>query len=229
MKTRNEQGAHLWPCMADGADSSPGARTPRLRQVEQAEETGQELFARTYSELRRLAARKMLHEAPGQTLQPTDLVHEAWLRLGGDEQPNWRNRAHCVAAVAETMRRILIDRARRKRAIRHGGAAPHLDINDSALQIPGPRGPDDELLVVHQALDKLAAINARQAELVKLRYFAGLTIREAAAALGISEPTAKRDWAYSRAWLFREIQRLNSEDIPEEPCCLLPMTQSAGK
>ena len=163
-----------------------------------------QLLVLVYSELRRLAAAKMSREAPGQTLQPTALVHEAWLRLGGDGQ-RWENRAHFFGAAAEAMRRILIDRARRKLAARHGGGQERLDVDE--FEIAAPTEKDDELLAVHEALDKLAAHDARKAELVKLRYFAGLSIDEAADVLGISAPTAKRDWTYARAWLFREIKK----------------------
>jgi RNA polymerase sigma factor (TIGR02999 family) len=159
------------------------------------------LLVLVYSELRRLAAAKMAREAPGQTLQPTALVHEAWMRLGGDGQ-RWENRAHFFGAAAEAMRRILIDRARRKLAARHGGGGEHVDLDEVEIAAPAK---DDELLAVHEALDALATHDARKAELVKLRYFAGLSIDEAANVLGISIPTAKRDWAYARAWLFRKI------------------------
>ena len=164
--------------------------------------TADQLLVLVYSELRRLAAAKMSREAPGQTLQPTALVHEAWLRLGGDGQ-RWENRAHFFGAAAEAMRRILIDRARRKLAARHGGGQAQLDVDEIEIAAPSQ---DDELLAVHDALDALAAHDARKAELVKLRYFAGLTIDEAADVLGISAPTAKRDWTYARAWLFRQIK-----------------------
>ena len=163
--------------------------------------TADQLLVLVYSELRRLAAAKMSREAPGQTLQPTALVHEAWLRLGGDGQ-RWENRAHFFGAAAEAMRRILIDRARRKLAARHGGGQQRLDVDEIEIAAPAR---DDELLAVHEALDALAAHDTRKAELVKLRYFAGLSIDEAAGVLGISAPTAKRDWTYARAWLFREI------------------------
>jgi RNA polymerase sigma factor (TIGR02999 family) len=157
-----------------------------------------------YDELRKLAAQKMAHEAPGQTLQATALVHEAWLRLGGDHQPAWENRAHFFAAAAEAMRRILIDRARRSQAARHGAEARHVSLEDLEL---AAEADDDQLLAVHEALDRLAAHDAAKAELVKLRFFAGLTMEQAARVLGYSEPTAKRHWAYARAWLFREINR----------------------
>jgi RNA polymerase sigma factor (TIGR02999 family) len=162
-----------------------------------------ELWALVYGELRKLAAAKMAHEKAGTLLQPTALVHEAWLRLGGDRQPSWNNRAHFFAAAAESMRRILIDHARRRRASRHGGGLERVNIDDfepAATQ-------DDELLAVHEKLDRLAAHDPRKAELVKLRYFAGLTIEEAAEVLGIALSTAKRDWIYARAWLYDEINQ----------------------
>ena len=169
-------------------------------------EAAGQLLPLVYAELRRVAAGKMARERPGHTLQPTALVHEAWLRLGGDQQPVWQNRAHYFSAAGEAMRRILVDTARRKQAIRHGGGLERVDADKDGLELTAPAG-DDELLAVHDALDRLAAHDARKAEVVKLRYFVGLTIEEIAAALNISEPTAKRDWAYARAWLFREIDR----------------------
>ena len=167
-----------------------------------------QLLPLVYGELRKLAAAKMANEAAGQTLQPTALVHEAWLRLGGDEQPDWKNRAHFFASAAESMRRILIDRARSRQAKRHGGgmvrASPDAIDGESAT----PWENDAELLDVHEALDALARYDARKAELVKQCYFVGLTLCEAAEVLGISEPTARRDWSFARAWLFTEIKRL---------------------
>jgi len=164
----------------------------------------QDLLPLVYDELRRLAAYKMAHEPLGQTLQPTALVHEAWLRLaGGESGQRWQNRAHFFAAAAEAMRRILIDNARRKHALRHGGGQERVNLETAELAAPGS---DDELLEVHEAIDRFAQIDPTKAELVKLRYFVGLTIPEAAQVLGISEPTAKRWWAYARAWLYREIR-----------------------
>ncbi len=163
-----------------------------------------ELLPLVYEELRHLAAAKMAHESPGQTLQPTALVHEAWLRLVGADNPKWDSRAHFFGAAAEAMRRILIDNARRKRALRHGGGQQRLPLDEVDL---AAAAEDDQLLAVHEALDKLAAQDKTKAELVKLRYFVGLTIAEAAEVLGISEPTAKRYWAYARAWLYREITK----------------------
>lgn len=167
-----------------------------------------ELLPLVYDELRRLAAAKMAREPAGQTLQPTALVHEAWLRLGGDDQPAWANRAHFFAAAAEAMRRILIDNARRKRALRHGGDLAKLSADDTDFDAALPIEDGTDLLILNEALDTLAAHDARKAELVKYRYFVGLTLEDAADVLGISHRTAKRDWAYARAWLFNEVNRL---------------------
>ncbi len=162
-----------------------------------------ELLPLVYDELRRLAARKMTAEPGTQTLQPTALVHEAWLRLGGDEQPAWQNRTHFFCAAAEAMRRILIDRARSKQAKRHGGGQQRLDLGE--VEIPAPM-KDDELLAVNEALDQFSQHAPQKAELVKLRYFAGMDLREAGQVLGISEPTAVRWWTYSKTWLYHTIQ-----------------------
>jgi RNA polymerase sigma factor (TIGR02999 family) len=161
-----------------------------------------QLLPLVYHELRRLAASKMAHEKAGQTLQPTALVHEAWLRLVGDEVPTFQNRAHFFAAAAEAMRRILIERARRRQAVRHGGGQERVDFEYVELPFPGN---DDQLLAVNEALEQLAAAHPQEAEVVKLRYFVGLTHEEVAAALGISVRTAKSYWAHARAWLFQEI------------------------
>ena len=161
-----------------------------------------QLLPLVYEELRRLAAHKMANEKPGQTLQATALVHEAWLRLVGNQSQKWNGRAHFFGAAAEAMRRILIENARRKSAQRHGGGQQRVDIEEADI---APPVKDDQLLAVNDALEKLAAIDPAKAELVKLRYFVGMTIPEAADILGISEPTAKRHWAYARAWLYREI------------------------
>lgn len=161
------------------------------------------LFDRVYAELRQVAAQKMARESADHTLQPTALVHEAWLRLGADAQPHWQNRAHFFAAAAEAMRRILVDRARRKHAQRRGAGAKHVGID--GLQIAGPVD-DDHLLALNEALDRLAAVDASKVERVKLRYFVGLTTEQAAKVMNDSEPTAKRWWAYAKAWLFREMQ-----------------------
>ena len=167
-------------------------------------EAAGQLLAMVYDELRKLAALKLSHEAPGQTLQATALVHEAWIRLGGDEQPAWKNCNHFFAAAAEAMRRILIDNARRRRALRHGAGAEKVDLESVELTA---EANDDRLLAVHEALDGLAQHEPTKAELVKLRFFVGLSIEEAAKVLGLSTPTARRHWAYARAWLYREIKR----------------------
>ena len=164
-----------------------------------------ELLPLVYEQLQRLAAHKLAGEAPGQTLEPTALVHEAWLRVAGGRDRRWQGRTHFFSAAAEAMRRILIDNARRKRAIRHGGALHRTELPED-LAIDPPAG-EDELLAVHEALDRLAAHDPRKAEVVKLRYFMGLSVEESAEVLGVSEPTIKRDWTYARAWLFRDIQR----------------------
>lgn len=163
-----------------------------------------ELLPLVYDELRKLAAGRMANEASGQTLQPTALVHEAWLRLVGNENQKWNGRAHFSGAAAEAMRRILIENARRKRAARHGGGQPRLDIDEIEI---AAAGKDDELLAVSDALEKFAARDQQKAELVKLRYFVGFTTEEAAEVLGISVPTADRWWNFSRAWLFEQIER----------------------
>jgi len=162
-----------------------------------------ELLPLVYGELRKLAAAKMANEMPNQTLQPTALVHEAWLRLTGNENVKWNGRPHFFGAAAEAMRRILIDNARRKRALRHGGNRQRLDIGDIEIAAPAK---EDELLAVNDALEKFAVADKQKAELIKLRYFAGLTIEESAEILGISVPTAKRWWTYARAWLYRQIR-----------------------
>ena len=167
---------------------------------------GEELLPLVYAELRQLARAKMAREQPGHTLQPTALVHEAWPRLvDKDGQAQFKNRAHFFGAAAEAMRRILVEAARRKLALRRGGRQERLDVDE--IEIAAPTKDDGELLAVHEALDRLAAESPERAELVKLRYFTGLSIEEAAAALGISERTAKRWWTFSRAWLFDVIRR----------------------
>ncbi len=161
-----------------------------------------ELLPLVYEELRKLAASKMANEAAGNTLQPTALVHEAWLRLVGNDDPKFAGRAHFFAAAAEAMRRILIDRARRKRALRHGGGQVRLDIQQLDLASPDA---DDQLLAVNDALDKLDSQDPTEAKLVKLRYFVGLTVEEAAGLLDISPRTARNYWAHARTWLYHEI------------------------
>ena len=162
-----------------------------------------ELLSLVYEELRRLAAKKMAGEAAGQTLQATALVHEAWLRLTGDEKRKWNDRTHFFAAAAEAMRRILVDNARRKRAARHGGGQQRVEMPEIAS---AAMETDDKVLAVNEALENFAVLDPQKAELVKLRYFVGMTIEQAAEALGLSERTAKRYWAFARAWLHEEIK-----------------------
>lgn len=162
-----------------------------------------ELLPEVYHELRRLAAHKMANEPAGHTLQPTALVHEAWLQLVDTPHQSWQNRAHFFGAAAEAMRRILIARARRKNRQRRGSGAEHLNLEE--LEIASP-ATDDQLLALNEALDRFAELEPQQAELVKLRYFVGLKIEEAAEVLGISKATATRWWTYARAWLFERIQ-----------------------
>lgn len=168
------------------------------------ERAATQLFELVYTELRQVAAQKMAHEPPGHTLQPTALVHEAWLRLGADAQPHWQNRAHFFAAAAEAMRRILVDRARRKQSQRRGAAAEHVELEGIEIAAPAK---DDELLALDEALSRFATKEPAKAELVKLRYFVGLPLEQAARILNISEPTAKRWWVYAKAWLFHELKR----------------------
>lgn len=181
--------------------------TQFLSRVEKQEIPAEQLLPVVYDELRRVAAHKMAREAPGNTLQATALVHEAWVRVGGAAH-SWQNRVHFFSAAAEAMRRILIDRARSKAAHRHGGQLDRVDLQD--LEIAAPMA-DQNLLALDDALQKLEAHDAQKAQLVKLRYFAGLTLEDAAETLGISAATAKRYWSYSRAWLFREIARARND------------------
>jgi RNA polymerase sigma factor (TIGR02999 family) len=172
-------------------------------------EAAHRLLPLVYDELRKLAAGRLLAEAPGQTLQPTALVHEAWLRLVGEAgESEWDNRGHFFAAAAEAMRRILIDNARLKRSEKHGGGRRREELID----VGGPETlAADELLDLDSALTEFESVDPKKAELVKLRYFAGLGEADAAAALGISRPTAARWWLYARAWLFDRLSR------PEDP------------
>ncbi len=175
-----------------------------LSQIEQGDpEAAERLLPLVYDELRRLASRKMSLENPGQTLQATALVHEAYIRLvHGDKGQRWDSRGHFFAAAAEAMRRILVDAARRKKSLRRGGVGYRRDLLDGDMVV---EPVCDGLLDVDEALTRLATVEPRIAKLVKLRVFAGMTIEEAAGVLGMSPRTAKRDWAYGRAWLQREI------------------------
>jgi RNA polymerase sigma factor (TIGR02999 family) len=175
-----------------------------LSDVEQGDpHAAEELLPLVYDELRRLAAQRLAREAPGQTLEATALVHEAYLRLVGDDRDAWDNRGHFFAAAAEAMRRILVEQARRKGRARHGGGKKRFDL-DEACSLVQP--PPQDLLALDEALTRLAALNPARAEVVRLRFFAGLTMPEVARALGISLPTAERYWAFARTWLYAELQ-----------------------
>ena len=164
----------------------------------------EELLPLVYDELRRLAAARMANEAPGQTLQPTALVHEAWLRLTDSTRQEWRGREHFFSAAAEAMRRILVENARRKRRLRHGGGLVRVDVD--AINLPIAQD-DDKCLRVHEALDRLAETDPRKAEVVKLRVFAGLEVQEIATLFNTSEKTVQRDWTFAKAWLSREMKQ----------------------
>jgi len=177
--------------------------TRMLQAIERGEaHNSAELLPVVYDELRRLAAHKLSQERPGQTLQATALVHEAWLRLAGADGQEWEGRKHFFAAAAEAMRRILIENARRKQRQKHGGGGERVDIEQIQLAEPLP---SNDLLALDEALTELAQRDPPAAELVQLRFFAGLTQQQAADLLGISPRTAARTWAYARAWLFQQI------------------------
>ncbi len=179
--------------------------TQILTAIEQGDpHAADKLLPLVYEELRKLAAHKMANEAPGQTLQPTALVHEAWLRLAGNETPQFENRGHFFAAAAESMRRILIERARRKHALKRGAELQRVNLDDVEVAI---LADPEALLRVNEALEKLEQEDREAAQLVKLRFFAGMTNDEAGAALGVSARTAKRYWTFARAWLFRELRQ----------------------
>ena len=177
-----------------------------LSAIEQGDpHAAEQLLPILYDELRQLAAAKLAQEGPGQTLEPTALVHEAYLRLvGPGEERHWDNCGHFFAAAAEAMRRILVENARRKRSAKHGGGRVRHDVDEVQAAAPEPA---EDLVALDEALDRLAAQDPLKAELIKLRHFAGLTIEQAAQALGISMTTANRYWAYARAWLHQEITR----------------------
>ena len=165
----------------------------------------EELLPLVYEELRLLAAQKLSHERPGHTLQATALVHEAYIRLVGDEPTSWNSRGHFFAAAAEAMRRILVENARRKQRVKHGGGLERIDL-DAASPLESEERAADDLIALDEALAKFSKTDQLKANLVKLRYFAGLTIKQAAQALNISHATAERHWDYARTWLFTEIK-----------------------
>lgn len=180
-----------------------GDVTRILTAIEQGDaRAADELLPVVYEELRRLAAAKMSQEPPGHTLQATALVHEAYIRLVGSQDQDWSGRTHFFAAAAEAMRRILIDNARRKLRLKRGGGRQKIGLTDAE---PAIEGPSDDLIALDEALDRLAEMDKTKADLVKLRYFAGLTLEQTAGVLNLPERTAKRYWAHARAWLHREV------------------------
>ncbi len=184
--------------------------TAMLNAVEQGDPlAAQDLIPAVYEQLRALARHKLAHERPGQTLQPTALVHEAYLRVTNDDGQVWQGRRHFFAAAAEAMRRILVENARRKASQKHGGEWERVDWND--VQLAAETG-DDRLLALNEALGKLQEKDETAATLIKLRFFVGLTGQEAAQALDLPERTATRTWAYARAWLLKEIQQTIGEE-----------------
>jgi RNA polymerase sigma factor (TIGR02999 family) len=179
--------------------------TQLLHQIDEGNaQAAEQLLPLVYAELRRLAARRLVHERPGQTLDATGLVHEVYLKLAGGANPqSWQGRGHFFAAAAEAMRRILIDKARRKLTVKHGGERARIDLDVACSLVAN--SPAEDLLALDETLDRLATIDAQKAELVKLRYFAGLTMSETADALGVSVATAERYWAFARSWLYAEL------------------------
>ncbi len=184
--------------------------TQILLQLESGDPSSAEkLLPLVYQELRKLAAARLASEKPGQTIQATALVHEAWLRLvDADRTQHWDSRGHFFAAAAEAMRRILVEAARRKRRVRHGGDFQRVDVDMSRFSPPDRR---EDLVALDEALTQLERFDPRKASLVKLRYFAGLTMQEAADALGVSIATAERDWSYTRVWLLRALTDAGDE------------------
>ena len=179
--------------------------TQILQAVERGEENSSErLLPLVYDELRRLAAIKMSHEAENQTLQPTALVHEAWLRLNAEEEAHWQNRGHFFAAASEAMRRILIERARRKSRLKHGGGQVRIDVQELEL---ANTTPEEKVLMINEALEQLQAEDPEKARVVVMKFFGGLTNQEVAESLKVTERTVERHWAYAKAWLFSAVRR----------------------
>jgi RNA polymerase sigma factor (TIGR02999 family) len=196
----------LWPELLSGMSDA----TQILESIRQGDlKAADELLPLVYGELRRLAAHRMASEAPGHTLQPTALVHEAFVRLAGNgDAQRWNGRGHFFAAAGEAMRRILVESARRKSRIKHGGELERMDIDGTDLPLPMPA---EELLEVDEALDRLAIVDARSAEVVKLCFFVGMTQEQAAKEMGISVATVERLWSFARAWLFQKLQRFRDD------------------
>jgi len=212
-------GYHHWRRALSGGDAITDI-SDILSQIDSGDPSAaDQLLPLVYNELRKLAGAKLAQEKPGQTLQPTALVHEAYLRLVGDKPTAWDSRGHFFAAAAEAMRRILIERARQKRGPKRGGQRRRVNLEDVSASTEQPA---DDLMALDEALVALSAVAPRKGELVKLRFYAGLTIPEAAAALGISEATAQRDWTYARTWLYCRL----ADEPPSEPSAGNPPDQN---
>src|ERR1017187_3944580 len=199
-----------WPAAGNSREAVAHWRAlPDLTQMLTAIERGEpcaaeNLLPLVYEELCRVAAARLARERPGQTLQATALVHEAWLRVTSPGQPQWQGRRHFFGAASEAMRRILVENARRKKRLKHGGGLERVDVN--AVDIPCPM-PDEDLLAMDEALDRLAEVDPRAAEVVKVCFFVGLTQEQAAGHLEVSVATIERTWSFARAWLFREMEK----------------------
>jgi RNA polymerase sigma factor (TIGR02999 family) len=194
-----------------GIDTPVSELTVILQQIEKGDSrAADKILPLVYDELRRLAGWHLANEKPGQTLQATALVHEAYLRLVGKDDPQWNGRRHFFGAAAEAMRRILVENARRKKRLKHGGHLERVDADD--VDLPAPM-PDDDLLAMDEALDRLAGVDPRAAELVKLCFFVGLTQEQAAKQLDVCVATVERTWSFARAWLFREIQKQRNPPV----------------
>lgn len=190
--------------------SAPDGRLTQLLQAWQQgdEHAADEIVPLVYAELRRIAANRLRAERSGHTLQPTVLVHEAWMRLA-DQRADWQNRGHFFAIAAQAMRRILVDHARRRAAAKRGSDPVNVPVDDVAHLLPSPM-PDERLLALDAALDRLAGLDPRQAKVVELRFFGGLSVEDTAVFLDISPTTVKREWATARAWLFNEVREVES-------------------
>ena len=202
--TSNRAGTHHPQCGFDMVERSQ----PPLTQILQAAGKGdaaaaERLWPLVYEELRALAHAKMSHQQPGHTLQTTALVNEAYLKLVGSEEPGWEGRGHFFGAAAQAMRQILVDQARRKARVKHGGSRKQIELEESSATI---EAPSDDMLTLDEALTDLEQIDPRKARLVMLRYFAGLTMEETAQALGVSVPTVERDWRYVKVWLYDRLR-----------------------
>ena len=184
-------------------DSKPGRVTQVLKAVEQGDSrAAEQLLPLVYAELRAIARSLMAKVPPGNTLQPTALVHEAYLRIVGNEDPGWNSRGHFFAAIAQAMRRILVEQARHKAAVKHGGAQRRMDIDEAEIYI---EAPGEDMLALDAALERLAKWDERKARVVELRYLVGLDIAATAQVLGVSEPTVERDWRVARSFLFEQL------------------------